>query len=73
MVKKSRSMHGTGIKCQMFVRKSEVKHRQRCKDNNKKDLKKLGEGMKQNPWADNRGHWYTFLKMVMDLQWVRNY
>ena len=44
MVKKSRSMHGTDIKCQIFVRKYEVKHRQRCKDN-KKDLKKLGEGM----------------------------
>lgn len=45
-VKKSRSMHGTDIKCQMFVRKYEVTHRQRCKDNNKNDLKKLGEGIK---------------------------
>jgi len=56
MVKKSRSMHETDIKCQMFVRKSAVKHRQRCKDN-KKDLKKMDEGMKQNPLADNMSHW----------------
>jgi len=41
MVKKSRSMHETDTKCQMFVRKSAVKHRQRYKDNNKKDLKKM--------------------------------
>jgi len=49
-------MHETDIKCQMFVRKSAVKHRQRCKDN-KKDLKKMDEGMKQNPLADNMSHW----------------
>ena len=46
MVKKSRSVHETDVKCHMFVRESAMKHRQRCKNNNKKDPKKLDEGMK---------------------------